>query len=59
MLIINHNYHMKRFGFIIALLATAFLTGCKAQETTPSALDVIMTRTSIRSFTGDSVSKEQ
>ena len=50
---------MKRFGFIIALLATAFLTGCKAQETTPSALDVIMTRTSIRSFTGDPVSKDQ
>ena len=43
------------------LLATMSMTGCKAQETAtePSALDIIMTRTSIRSFTGEPVSKEQ
>ena len=52
---------MKRILILAALLASMGLTGCKAQETatTPSALDIIMTRTSIRSFTGDPVSKEQ
>ena len=52
---------MKRILLFATLLATMSLAGCKAQETTPapSALDVIMTRTSIRSFTGDPVSKEQ
>lgn len=52
---------MKRILILAALLASLGLTGCKTQETpaAPSALDVIMTRTSIRSFTGDPVSKEQ
>lgn len=51
---------MKRIALSIAV-AAALVTGCKAQEGTsaPSALDVIMTRTSIRSFTGDPVSREQ
>ena len=43
----------------ILLAAAAFLSGCQAQDSTPSALDVIMTRTSIRSFTGEAVAKEQ
>ena len=51
---------MKRFLLLAALIAATVLPSCKAQEnTTPSAMDVIMTRTSIRSFTGDPVSKEQ
>ena len=52
---------MRRLFFMAALLAATVLPGCQAQEApaTPSALDVIMTRTSIRSFTGDPVSKEQ
>ena len=52
---------MKRIILLASLIAAMALPGCKAQETTaaPSALDVIMTRTSIRSFTGDPVSTEQ
>ena len=51
---------MKRFFFLAALVAATVLPGCKAQETAaPSALDVIMTRTSIRSFTGETVSRDQ
>lgn len=49
---------MKRIALFIAM-AAALVSGCKGQESTPSALDVIMTRTSIRSFTGESVSQEQ
>ena len=52
---------MKRIGFIAVVFA-ALLTGCKqqpAQEPAPSALDASMTRTSIRSYTGDPVSQEQ
>ena len=57
---INDN-PMKRLFLLAALIAATVLPSCKAQETatTPSALDVIMTRTSIRNFTGDPVSKEQ
>ena len=48
---------MKK-GIVILLTALAMI-GCKSPENAaPAALDVIMTRTSIRSFTGDSVSKE-
>ena len=48
---------MKK-GIVILLTALAMI-GCKSPENTAqAALDVIMTRTSIRSFTGDSVSKE-
>jgi nitroreductase len=46
------------------VLAAAVLAGCKSQESagsaaSASALDVIMTRTSIRAFTGEPVSAEQ
>ena len=45
------------------VLAAAVLTGCKSQDkagnNAASALDVIMTRTSIRAFTGEPVSREQ
>ncbi len=50
---------MKRISIFIALLALMVLSGCKTQESAPSALDVIMSRTSIRSFTGDPVPQEQ
>ena len=52
---------MKRFSILAVLLAALLLPGCngKPQECAPSALDVIMARTSIRNFTGDPVSKEQ
>lgn len=52
---------MKKIGFI-AIVFAALFTGCKqqpAQEPAPTALAVIMTRTSIRSYTGDPVSQEQ
>ena len=50
---------MKKIAFL-AVLAMVLLSGCKPQESAaPSALDVIMSRTSIRSFTGDPVSREQ
>ena len=45
------------------VLAAAILSGCKSQQSAggsqASALDVIMTRTSIRAFTGEPVSKDQ
>lgn len=50
---------MKKLSILLAVLASTLLGGCQSQESAPSALDVIMTRTSIRSFTGDPVSKEQ
>lgn len=50
---------MKQISIIAALLAAILLSGCQAQQNAPSALDVIMSRTSIRSFTGDSVSQDQ
>ena len=52
---------MKQISLLAALLVALLLTGCncKSPECAPSALDVIMTRTSIRNFTGDPVSKEQ
>lgn len=51
---------MKRF-FVLAAMAVVMLTGCcnEPQNAAPSALDVIMTRTSIRSFTGQAVTAEQ
>ena len=49
---------MKKI-LLAALAAALCLSGCKCKDSAPSALDVIMTRTSIRSFTGDPVSKEQ
>ena len=50
---------MKRFFLLAALAATVLLSGCGPKATEPSALDVIMTRTSIRHFTGEAVSAEQ
>ena len=50
---------MKKITIILALLSAIVLSGCASRESAPSALDVIMARTSIRSFTGDPVSKEQ
>ena len=50
---------MKKITLILALLSAVVLSGCASRESAPSALDVIMARTSIRSFTGDPVSKEQ
>ena len=46
---------------LLAMAGMAILSGCKAGESAsaPSALDVIMTRTSIRSYTGDPVPREQ
>ena len=53
--------NMKKTVLLAACMLAAFLlSGCKEQVTTaPSALDVIMTRTSIRNFTGDPVPAEQ
>ena len=50
---------MKKTFLLTVIIAAAILSGCKSQTSEPSALDVIMTRTSIRSFTGDPVSQEQ
>ena len=52
---------MKKI-LLALVLAAAVLSSCKTQEkveSAPSALDIIMTRTSIRAFTGDPVSKDQ
>ena len=50
---------MKRIALFIAIAAALFSGNCKAQDNAQPALDVIMTRTSIRNFTGDPVSREQ
>ena len=50
---------MKSRLFLVLALAAGVLAGCKGQESAPSALDVMMTRTSIRSFTGEPVPKDQ
>lgn len=52
---------MKQISLFVVLMATLLISGCngKPQECPASALDVIMSRTSIRNFTGDPVSKEQ
>ena len=50
---------MKKVIIIAAMTVASLLCGCKAQDSASAALDVIMTRTSIRSFTGDPVSKDQ
>ena len=50
---------MKKTLIFVAMTAALLLGGCKSQESAPSALDVIMSRTSIRSFTGEAVSAEQ
>ena len=50
---------MKKISIVLAIMATVIIAGCKQQASNePSALDVIMTRTSIRNFTGDPVSRE-
>lgn len=49
---------MKRFFLLIALSAM-LLPGCAPRTEVPSALDVIMSRTSIRHFTGEAVPREQ
>ena len=43
---------------VLAALAVMLLCGSQFQAQDKSALDVIMSRTSVRSFTGDPVSKE-
>ena len=54
---------MKNLGILVSLLLVVLATGCNCKnqekECAPSAMDVIFARTSIRSFTGDPVSKEQ
>ena len=49
---------MKKL-FILLAVAAAICSCASRPATDQSALDVIMTRTSIRSFTGDPVSREQ
>ena len=53
---------MKRILILTAAVAAMIVCGC-AQTTKegqqPSALDIIMTRTSVRAFTADTVSREQ
>ena len=50
---------MKKVVVLVAFAAALLLGGCKTQVNAPCALDVIMSRTSVRSFTGDPVSQEQ
>ena len=40
------------------MAASALLAGCKSAPAEPSAMDVIMSRTSVRAFTGEAVSRE-
>ena len=55
---------MKKIFVFVAMAAGVVLGGCKSRQecavpAEPSALEVIMARTSIRSFTGEAVSREQ
>lgn len=51
--------NMKRLLVLAAMLAAFAMPSCKTQENAPSVMDVILTRTSIRNFTGEPVAKEQ
>jgi len=50
---------MKKIILFSAIAAAIALSGCQTQQSEPSAMDVIMSRTSIRSYTGDPVSRDQ
>lgn len=54
---------MKKIVLFVAAAAALTLLGCKNREEAapaePTALEVIMSRTSIRNFTGEPVSREQ
>ena len=52
---------MKKTVILATLLLAVLLSGCncKPQECAPTALDVIMSRSSVRNFTGEAVSREQ
>lgn len=51
---------MKKILVLIGMVVALAMPSCKNPEcAAPSAMDVIMTRTSIRSFTGEPVSREQ
>lgn len=51
---------MKKTFIFLAIAASALLAGCKSGcESEPSAMDIILSRTSIRSFTGEAVEKAQ
>lgn len=50
---------MKKIILFSAIAAAITLNGCQTRQNEPSALDVIMSRTSIRSYTGDPVSRDQ
>ena len=52
---------MKKTAILATLLMAVLLSGCNCQpqECAPSALDVIMSRASIRNFTGEAVPQEQ
>ena len=51
---------MKKTFILLAIAASALLAGCKSGcGSEPSAMDIILSRTSIRSFTGEAVEKEQ
>ena len=51
---------MRKSIILLAMSLVMFAPGCKTQQQAqPSAMDIIMTRASVREFTGDPVSKEQ
>lgn len=59
---VKRTVDMKLSAFWAAVASALLLASCCQQEeapAAPSALDVIMTRTSIRAFTGEAVPREQ
>ena len=51
---------MKKSLFLLATTLILLASGCQTrQQAQPSTLDVIMSRASVREFTGDPVSREQ
>lgn len=52
-------FSMKKYILFFVAALLSIVTGCKEQESQGGAIDVLMTRTSIRLFTGEPVPAEQ
>lgn len=57
--LINHNRIMKAIRLMFCAVAAVLAASCASHVETPSALDTIMNRYSVRSYTGEKVTADQ